>query len=73
MQTQYDVIVCGGGLAGIAAAISAKREGKDVLLIERYGFLGGHATNALVSPFMNYCEKHAINWAISQTQAYFWK
>jgi len=56
LQREYDIIVCGGGLSGIAAALAAKREGKDVLLIERYGFLGGHATNALVNPFMSYYE-----------------
>jgi len=50
----YDVIVSGGGLAGVAAAVSAAKEGANVLLIERYGFLGGAATNALVNPFMDY-------------------
>jgi len=55
VEKNYDVIVVGGGLTGIAAAIAAKRNGvKDVLLIERYGFLGGMATNGLVNPFMSY-------------------
>ncbi|NMA95200.1 MAG: FAD-dependent oxidoreductase [Clostridiales bacterium] len=55
MQKDYDIIVSGGGLTGVAAAISAKRSGvKDVLLIERYGFLGGMATSGLVHPFMSY-------------------
>ena len=58
----YDIIVCGGGLAGVTAALAARREGKDVLLIERYGFLGGHATNALVNPFMGYYEEHPEGW-----------
>lgn len=48
----YDVIVVGGGFAGVAAAISAAREGASVLLCERSGALGGAATNCLVNPFM---------------------
>lgn len=43
-----DILVCGGGVAGVAAAIAAARNGAEVLLIERYGFLGGLATGGLV-------------------------
>lgn len=50
----YDLIVVGGGLSGIAAAISAKREGLSVLLIEKGGSLGGAMSNSLVYPFMPY-------------------
>lgn len=54
MSSNYscDVLVCGGGPGGICAAVSAARNGADTLLIERYGFLGGAATNMLVFPFM---------------------
>lgn len=52
----YDVVVAGGGLAGVFASIACAREGLKVLLLERYGFLGGAATNALVNPFMSYCQ-----------------
>jgi len=45
---EKDVVVSGGGMAGVAAAVSAARCGADVLLIERYGFLGGMATAAFV-------------------------
>ena len=43
-----DLIVLGGGPAGVAAAVCAARTGLDVMLIERYGFLGGQATGAYV-------------------------
>ncbi len=39
----YDVIVAGGGTAGVAAAVGAAREGARVLLLERHGCLGGAA------------------------------
>ncbi|MQY58504.1 MAG: FAD-dependent oxidoreductase, partial [Clostridia bacterium] len=54
MTRSHGVIVCGGGLTGVAAAVGAARMGTSVLLIERYGFLGGMATNGLVQPFMTY-------------------
>lgn len=50
----YDIAVCGGGPAGIAAAIAAARRGARVALIERYGFLGGTATAALVNPISRF-------------------
>jgi hypothetical protein len=43
-----DVVVCGGGFAGVAAALSAARLGVKVLLLEKYGFLGGLVTSSLV-------------------------
>lgn len=43
-----DVVVCGGGSAGLAAAITAARAGARVALIERYGFFGGNAVAAYV-------------------------
>ena len=46
----YDVIVCGGGPSGIIAAVAAARNGAKTLLIERYGFVGGMASSALVTP-----------------------
>lgn len=50
----YDVAVCGGGPAGFIAAIAAARNGARVALIERYGFLGGAATAALVNPISTF-------------------
>ena len=48
----YNVIVAGGGFAGVAAAISAGRAGLRVLLLERGAALGGAAAHNLVNPFM---------------------
>jgi hypothetical protein len=49
-----DVLVVGGGNAGCTAAIAAARLGARVRLVERYGFLGGTATAAMVGPWMTY-------------------
>jgi glycine/D-amino acid oxidase-like deaminating enzyme len=43
-----DALVVGGGSAGIAAAIAARRQGADVVLVERYGYLGGLASGGLI-------------------------
>lgn len=48
----YDVIVCGAGTAGIAAAIAASRNGAKTVLVEKNGIPGGTATAGYVSPFM---------------------
>lgn len=50
----YDVAVLGGGPAGIAAAISSARSGARTILVERYGFLGGMSTAAMVYPWMTF-------------------
>ncbi len=46
-----DVLVCGGGVAGTMAAVAAARQGASVMLVERYGFLGGNATGGAVAQF----------------------
>lgn len=51
---KYDIIVAGGGFAGAAAAISAARLGKSVLLFDKSNCMGGAACNSLVFPFMPY-------------------
>jgi len=49
-----DVLVVGGGPAGLGAAIGAADTGARVILAERYGFFGGNATAALVMPLMSF-------------------
>jgi hypothetical protein len=46
--SRCDVLVVGGGGAGVAAALGAARAGAETRLVERYGFLGGMATAAMV-------------------------
>lgn len=53
---EADIVVLGGGPAGIAAAIAAARTGARTLLLERYGFLGGMGTAGGVT---NFCGLHA--------------
>src|SRR6187399_632833 len=53
---EYEVVVLGGGPAGMAAAVAAARSGRKTLLVERYGFLGGMGTAAGVT---NFCGLHA--------------
>ncbi len=49
-----EVLVVGGGPSGLGAALGAAAGGADVVLVERYGFLGGNATAALVMPLMSF-------------------
>ena len=49
---EYDVVVLGGGPAGVCAAIEAARNGAKTLLAEATGMLGGMATSGMVGPFM---------------------
>lgn len=53
-----DVLVIGGGPAGLGAALGAAAAGARVTLVERYGFLGGNATAALVMPLMSFHTDH---------------
>ena len=49
---KYDVLIAGGGTAGVIAGISAAREGLKVLVAERMNALGGTQTFSLVTPLM---------------------
>lgn len=54
MGETMNVVVIGGGLAGVAAAVSAAKEKVSVTLVEKHGFLGGLATAGWVGPFHGY-------------------
>ena len=51
-----DVLVCGGGFAGIAAALAASRQGKRVILLEKQYILGGLGTAGLVTIYLPLCD-----------------
>ena len=56
IKDTYDVVVCGGGVAGIAAALASARLGAKTLLIERQFMLGGLATAGLVTIYLPLCD-----------------
>ena len=53
---QCDVLVCGGGFGGIAAALAAARQGKKVILLEKQFMLGGLGTAGLVTIYLPLCD-----------------
>lgn len=63
---KYDVIIAGGGTAGVSAAVAAARGGAKTLLIEKYGHLGGTAVNGI--PFLGSmnCNGEIVNKGIFQ-------
>ncbi len=60
----YDVIVVGGGPAGVCAAISSARHGMKTLIVEQNGFCGGMAAAGLVGPFMTCYDSAGENMII---------
>ncbi len=69
VSADVDVLVAGGGPAGIAAALSAARNGARVLLVEKMGFLGGSATAAQVPAFAPFSDRtksvvRGIGWEV---------
>jgi hypothetical protein len=76
MTDVWDVVVCGGGTAGVVAAIAAGRKGAKTLIVERYGALGGTQTHGMVTPMMpnylgDYKLSRGIGMEISAKQAEF--
>lgn len=71
LASSTDVIVVGGGPAGMGAAIGAARAGAKVVLVERLGFLGGNATASLVMPLMSFHTQHHVNEKAGRTTHIF--
>ncbi len=63
-----DVLVCGGGIGGIAAALAAARSGKRVILTERGFLLGGLATAGLVTVYLPLCDGrgHQVSFGLAE-------
>lgn len=69
VSATVDVLVVGGGPAGVAVALSAARAGASVLLVEKNGFLGGSATAAQVPSFAPFSDRtkaivRGIGWEV---------
>ena len=65
---EYDVAVCGGGFAGISAALAAAREGKKVVLFEKQYILGGLGTAGLITIYLPLCDGygHQVSFGIAE-------
>ena len=55
-QVHYDVVICGGGVAGVSAAVAAARQGAKTVLIEKQCLLGGLATSGLIYIYLPLCD-----------------
>ncbi len=60
VRKKYDIIVAGGGVAGVAAALEAARSGKKTVLIEKTVQLGGLATTGLINLFVPMCNGRGV-------------
>ena len=65
---ECDVLVCGGGIAGISAAVAAARGGSKVILLEREYLLGGLATLGLVTIYLPLCDGmgHQVSFGLAE-------
>lgn len=67
-SARCDVLIAGGGVAGIAAALAAARQGAKVMLIEKQCLLGGLATSGLVTIYLPLCDGrgYQLSWGIAE-------
>lgn len=65
---QCDVLVCGGGFAGISAALASARQGKKTILLEKQFILGGLGTAGLVTIYLPLCDGigHQVSFGIAE-------
>ena len=68
IESKYDVAVCGGGFAGISAALASARQGRKTVLFERQFMLGGLATAGLVTIYLPLCDGmgHQVSFGIAE-------
>lgn len=65
---EYDVAVCGGGFAGISAALASARQGKKTVLFEKQYMLGGLGTAGIVTIYLPLCDGmgHQVTYGIAE-------
>lgn len=65
---EYDVAVCGGGFAGISAALASARQGKRTVLFEKQFMLGGLGTLGIVTIYLPLCDGygHQVSFGIAE-------
>lgn len=65
---EYDVAVCGGGFAGISAALACARKGKKTILFEKQFILGGLGTAGIVTVYLPLCDGlgHQVSFGIAE-------
>ncbi len=68
IKEDCDVLVCGGGFAGISAALAAARQGKRVILLEKQFVLGGLGTAGLITIYLPLCDGmgHQVSFGIAE-------
>lgn len=68
VKDSYDVAVCGGGFAGISAALAAARHGSRVVLFEKQYMLGGLGTAGIVTIYLPLCDGygHQVSFGIAE-------
>lgn len=71
MNKKVNVLVVGGGPAGIGAAYSAAKSGARTLLVESQGALGGVSTNGMMSHWTGHAESRLYRMILDESQKYF--
>ena len=68
IEWKYEIIIVGGGIAGVSAALAAARQGRKVLLIEKQCILGGLATAGLIAIYLPLCDGsgHQVSFGIAE-------
>ncbi len=71
-DVKYDVIVAGGGIAGVAAALAAAEEGAKVAIVEKTVFFGGLATTGLVYAYLQLCNGKGTQVSYGLVEKLLW-